>query len=216
LVLLLPHGYEGQGPEHSSARLERFLTLAAEDNIQVAQPTNAAQYFHLLRRQMHGGSRKPLVVLTPKGLLRAKPATSPAEAFTSGHFLEVIRDAQAPDEVRRALLCSGRVAFDLMRARDERAAPVAVVRAEQLYPYPGDALRKAIESHGGSEVYWVQDEPENMGAWPFMHGRLHRLLRDDYTLRHISRWESASPATGSATIHEQEQADLIDRAFDGL
>jgi multifunctional 2-oxoglutarate metabolism enzyme len=215
LVLLLPHGYEGQGPEHSSARIERFLVLCAEDNIQVAQPTNAAQYFHLLRRQMVRDVRKPLVVFTPKGLLRAKPATSAADAFTSGRFQEVIRDDAAPDEVQRVLLASGRVAFDLLEHRDEQSLPAAVVRVEQLYPWPDEQIREAIESHGDSveEVVWVQDEPENMGPWPFAHGRLHRLLRDDYRLRHASRWESASPATGSGTIHEQEQEDLIRRAF---
>jgi multifunctional 2-oxoglutarate metabolism enzyme len=218
LTLLLPHGYEGQGPEHSSARLERFLVLCAEDNIQVTQPTNAAQYFHLLRRQVLRDIRKPLVVLTPKGLLRAKPAMSPAEAFTSGSFRETLRDEGAPDGVRRVLLCSGRVAFDLIGRRDAEGHPAAIVRVEQLYPTPLEQIREAIESYGDdvTDVVWVQDEPENMGAWPFMHLRLHRLLRDDYELRHVSRYESASPATGSAAVHEREQEDLLDRAFEGL
>jgi multifunctional 2-oxoglutarate metabolism enzyme len=218
LVLLLPHGFEGQGPEHSSARIERFLVLAAEDNIQIAQPTNAAQYFHLLRRQIKRDVVKPLIVFTPKGLLRAKPATSPAEAFTSGSFAEVIPDAAAPDGVRRVLLCSGKVAFDLMAARDKRSAAAAVVRVEQLYPWPSDQILEAVQACGSDveEVVWVQDEPENMGPWPFAHQRLHRLLRDDYTLRHVSRYESASPATGSSTIHEQELEDLLDRSFEGL
>jgi 2-oxoglutarate dehydrogenase E1 component len=218
LVLLLPHGYEGQGPEHSSARIERFLVLCAEDNIQVAQPTDAAQYFHLLRRQMVRDIRKPLIVFTPKGLLRAKPATSPSADFTSGSFQEVIRDEAAGEGVRRVLLASGRVAFDLLAARDERSAPAAVVRVEQLYPWPGEQIRDAIASHGEevTEVVWVQDEPENMGPWPFAHQRLHKLLRTDYTLRHVSRFESASPATGSHTIHDQEQEHLMERAFEGL
>jgi multifunctional 2-oxoglutarate metabolism enzyme len=218
LVLLLPHGFEGQGPEHSSARLERFLVLCAEDNIQVTQPTTAAQYFHLLRRQIHRPVRKPLVVLTPKGLLRAKPAMSPTDDFISGSFCEVVPDEAAPDGVTRVLLCTGRVAFDLLGRRDEHDHPAAVVRVEQLYPLPLEQIRDVIESYGDDveEVVWVQDEPENMGAWPFMHQRLHRLLRDDYTLRHVSRYESASPATGSGTIHDQEQTDLLDRAFEGL
>jgi len=219
LVLLLPHGYEGQGPEHSSARIERFLTLCAEDNIQVVQPTTAAQYFHVLRRQVLRDIRKPLVTITPKGLLRAKPAASPASAFTSGSFAEVLQEDKAPaaDAVRRVLLCSGRVAFDLIRHRDETEAPAAVVRVEQLYPFPEAQLREALEGFPRArEVFWVQDEPENMGPWPFMHQRLHRLLRDSHQLRHIARAESASPATGSAALHEQEEADLLERAVAGL
>ena len=219
LVLLLPHGYEGQGPEHSSARIERFLTLSAQGNIQVAQPTTAAQYFHLLRRQMHREVRKPLIVFTPKGLLRAKPAASPTSAFTQGSFQEVLPVAGGPaaDEVRRVLLCSGRVAFDLARQRDDAAAPVAVVRVEQLYPFPTEAIREVLTGFpAAGEVFWIQDEPENMGPWPFVHGRLHRLLRDDYTLRHVSRPESPSPATGSHSVHEAQQADLLKGAFAGL
>jgi multifunctional 2-oxoglutarate metabolism enzyme len=218
LVLLLPHGYEGQGPEHSSARIERFLVLCAEDNIQVAQPTTAAQYFHLLRRQMHHDVVKPLVVFTPKGLLRARPAMSPAEEFTSGHFREVIRDDAVGDGVRRVLLASGRVAFDLIAERDKRSAPVAVVRVEQLYPWPGEQILEAVRSYGDKveEVVWVQDEPENMGPWPFAHQRLHKVLRGDYRLRHVSRFESASPASGSATIHEQELELLLERSFEDL
>jgi len=218
LVLLLPHGYEGQGPEHSSARIERFLTLCAEDNIQVVQPTTSAQYFHVLRRQLHRDVRKPLVVITPKGLLRAKPATSPADAFSSGSFSEVLGVPGDPSDVQRVLLCSGRVAYDLAKARDDRGAPVSVVRVEQLYPWPEQQIRDVIAAHPGvTEATWVQDEPENMGPWSFVHGRLHRLLGEgDVRLRHVARAESASPATGSATVHEAEQADLMDRAFAGL
>ncbi|MPZ73378.1 MAG: multifunctional oxoglutarate decarboxylase/oxoglutarate dehydrogenase thiamine pyrophosphate-binding subunit/dihydrolipoyllysine-residue succinyltransferase subunit [Nitriliruptorales bacterium] len=219
LVLLLPHGYEGQGPEHSSGRKERFLTLAAEDNIQVAEPTTAAQYFHLLRRQMHRDVCKPLVIFTPKGLLRAKPAASPAEAFTSGCFHEVLTESDGlpADDVRRVVLCSGRIAFDLIAARNKREVPAGVVRIEQLYPWPETQIREALEQFGNAdEVVWVQDEPDNMGAWPFAHGRLHRLLRDDYRLRHLARHESASPATGSATVHDQEQHELMEAAFADL
>ncbi len=219
LVLLLPHGYEGQGPEHSSARIERFLTLCAEDDLQVTQPTTAAQYFHLLRRQMHRDLRKPLVVFTPKGLLRARPASSPAAAFTSGSFREVLGEPRPPaaTNVRRVLLCSGKVAFDLVAARDERSAPAAVLRVEQLYPFPTEQIRAAIEVFPNArEVTWVQDEPENMGAWLFVHGRLHSLLRDTHRLRHVSRQESASPATGSHKVHELEQRGLLVAALDGL
>ena len=219
LVLLLPHGYEGQGPEHSSGRKERFLTLAAEDNIQVAEPTTAAQYFHLLRRQIHRDVRKPLVIFTPKGLLRAKPATSKADEFCSGSFREVLveQDHQRDEEIRRVLLCSGRVAFDLIAERDEREAPAAVVRVEQLFPWPEQQISEALEHFpNAEEVVWVQDEPDNMGAWPFAHQRLHRLLREDYTLRHAARPESGSPATGSGKVHEQEQRQLLDAAFADL
>ena len=214
LVLLLPHGYEGQGPEHSSARIERFLTLAAEDNIQVAQPSTAAQYFHLLRRQMHRDVRKPLIIFSPKGMLRSKAASCPASAFTSGSFEEVLDDPVASDNVRRVLLCSGKIAHELSAERDEREAPAAVVRVEQLYPWPGEQIREILTGYpDAGEVYWIQDEPDNMGPWPFVHGRLHKLLRDDWTLKHRSRFESASPATGSHIVHEQESEQLMDEAF---
>ena len=219
LVLLLPHGYEGQGPEHSSGRKERFLTLAAEDNLQIAEPTTAAQYFHLLRRQMHRDVRKPLVVFTPKGLLRAKPAASAAAELEQGCFREVLveSDSRAHEEVRRVLLCSGRVAFDLIAERDKREAPAAVVRIEQLYPWPAEQIAEMLETFpNATEVFWVQDEPDNMGAWPFAHQRLHKLLRSDYQLRHVSRPESGSPATGSGTVHEQEQRQLLDQALADL
>ncbi|HWB72342.1 MAG TPA: multifunctional oxoglutarate decarboxylase/oxoglutarate dehydrogenase thiamine pyrophosphate-binding subunit/dihydrolipoyllysine-residue succinyltransferase subunit [Egibacteraceae bacterium] len=219
LVLLLPHGYEGQGPEHSSCRLERFLTLAAEDNIQIAQPTTAAQYFHLLRRQMHRDVRKPLVVATPKSLLRARTAASATSAFTSGVFLEVLDEDEPPpaDQVRGVLLCSGKVAYDLVERRDRDRAPATVVRVEQLYPFPQERIGEALDRFPGAQaVVWVQDEPENMGPWPYVHGRLHRLLRDSRTLRHVSRVQSASPATGSAAIHAQEHEQLLDEAFADL
>jgi 2-oxoglutarate dehydrogenase E1 component len=216
LVLLLPHGYEGQGPEHSSARIERFLTLAAEDNIQVANATTAAQYFHLLRRQVRRDVRKPLVVFTPKSILRARTSRSSVDALESGSFQEVLDDpfVDDPSPVRRVVLCSGKVAYDAMKARDEAEAPVAIVRVEQLYPWPEQQIADVLARYeGASEVYWLQEEPENMGPWPFVHSRLHRLLRDDFTLRHVSRVESASPATGSATVHQQEQAELLDKTL---
>ena len=236
LVLLLPHGYEGQGPEHSSARIERFLTLSAKGNMRLTQPTTAAQYFHLLRSQVAMGRRHPLVVFTPKSLLRARQSRSAIAELATGSFGEILDDprtagggAGALDAaaVGRILLCSGKVAFELMnRAEDLRAAKpglpepglgadaVAVVRVEQLYPWPEGALAAVLDRYGGAdEVVWVQEEPENMGAWTFVHGRLHRLLRDRFRLTHVSRPESASPATGSATLHHLEQEELLRRAF---
>jgi 2-oxoglutarate dehydrogenase E1 component len=241
LVLLLPHGFEGQGPEHSSARIERFLTLCARDNMRLAQPTTAAQYFHLLRSQVHGMGRQPLVVFTPKSLLRARQSRSGLDLLTVGSFDEVLDDPATeagnapgaaprrvdPAAVQRVLLCSGKVAFDAMARRDELAvekpglpAPgvspraVAVVRVEQLYPWPEDAIDAVLRRYPSArEVVWIQEEPENMGAWSFAHGRLHRLLRDRFTLTHVSRTESASPATGSAALHHLEHEDLLARAF---
>ena len=215
LVLLLPHGYEGQGPDHSSARLERFLTLAAEDNIQITQPTTAAQYFHLLRRQVHRDGRKPLVVLTPKALLRAAAAASPAAAFTQGSFQEVLGDPSPPSQVRRVLLCSGKIAYDLIERRDQTKFPAAVIRIEQLYPWPDQQIRSQLDRYpGATEVAWVQDEPENQGAWPFAYRRLHRILQESgRTLRHVTRLGSGSQATGSKVIHAQEHAQILDEAF---
>ncbi|MFN2595508.1 MAG: multifunctional oxoglutarate decarboxylase/oxoglutarate dehydrogenase thiamine pyrophosphate-binding subunit/dihydrolipoyllysine-residue succinyltransferase subunit [Actinomycetota bacterium] len=219
LVMLLPHGYEGQGPDHSSARLERFLTLAAEDSIQVIQPTTAAQYFHVLRRQMHRSVRKPLIVLTPKSLLRAKVAQSKTEELESGYFKESLDDTgvEEPENVRLIQLCTGKIGYALMEERTKRDVPSAVVRIEQLYPFPLDQLRQIFERYPmADEVRWVQEEPENMGAWFFVQARLHDQLAEDTRLSHVSRAESASPASGSTRIHEQEQAQLLDAAFEGL
>ncbi|MDP9071176.1 MAG: multifunctional oxoglutarate decarboxylase/oxoglutarate dehydrogenase thiamine pyrophosphate-binding subunit/dihydrolipoyllysine-residue succinyltransferase subunit [Actinomycetota bacterium] len=226
LVLLLPHGHEGQGPEHSSGRLERFLTLSAEDNIQVVNCTTSAQYFHLLRRQVRRDKRKPLVVFTPKSLLRARQAHSRADELVHGRFQELLDDPAVADqggvglepaEVRRVVLASGKVAYDAMARRDKEALPAAVVRVEQLYPWPEDRLAAVLARYRhASEVVWLQEEPENMGAWSFVHGRLHRLLRGDFELRHVSRVESASPASGIAALHQMEQEDLLDRSLVGL
>ncbi len=222
LVLLLPHGYEGQGPEHSSARIERFLTMCARGNLRVTEPTTAAQYFHLLRAQVKGTVRKPLVVFTPKSLLRARQARSPVAAFTSGSFLEVLDDPAAGDEsfdrraVERVVLCTGKVAYDALARRDElgeAGRAVAVVRVEQLYPWPKATITEILKGYPHSEeVVWLQEEPENMGAWNFVHQRLHKMLRNSHVLRHVSRAESASPATGSAALHKLEQDDLLARS----
>ncbi len=213
LVLLLPHGYEGQGAEHSSARLERWLQSSAAGNIQVVNVTSAAQFFHLLRRQGLRTVRKPLVVMAPKSGLRLREYQSAVDELASGTFHEVVDDPGVTDPaaVRRVLLCSGKVAYPLIA---RRTPAEAVVRVEQLYPWPADRLADAIARYErAGEVVWVQEEPENMGAWMFVHGLLHALLRDDYRLAHVARAEAGSPAAGSSTFHELEERDLLERAF---
>jgi 2-oxoglutarate decarboxylase len=219
LTLLLPHGYEGQGPEHSSARIERFLTLSANDNLTVAQPTTAAQYFHLLRAQARRTARRPLIVMTPKSLLRSRVSRSPITDLESGGFHEVLTDPKPLDKaaVRRVVLSSGKVAYDAMGRRDELLgagqAPVAVVRVEQVHPWPGDAIFAALDAYPSlEEVVWLQEEPENMGAWNYAHGCLHRILRERASLHHVSRPVSGSPATGSTTIHQLELAEILESA----
>jgi 2-oxoglutarate decarboxylase len=216
LVLLLPHGYEGQGPEHSSGRIERFLTLCAEDNIQAVNATTAAQYFHVLRRQMHRDIRKPLVVFTPKSLLRAKAARSPVDDLTRGHFHEVLDDPRVddPDAVRRVVLCSGKVGQEALAERDTRGVPVAVVRVEQLYPWPYDPLTEVVGRYPSArEIVWLQEEPANMGAWAFARHRLDDRFGATHSVEVVSRHESGSPATGSQTIHVQEQEEILDEAL---
>ncbi|HZR12552.1 MAG TPA: multifunctional oxoglutarate decarboxylase/oxoglutarate dehydrogenase thiamine pyrophosphate-binding subunit/dihydrolipoyllysine-residue succinyltransferase subunit [Acidimicrobiia bacterium] len=220
LALLLPHGYEGQGPEHSSARIERFLALCAEGNMRVTYPSTAAQYFHVLRRQVKTPVRKPLVVFTPKRYLRMPHSRSTVAELTNGSFHAVLDDPRVPDgdtaAVRRVLLCTGKVGHELMDRRDKLAAPAAVVRVEELYPFPRDEIDAALARYPNArQVWWVQEEPENMGAWNFVHGKLHRLLRDR-DLRHIAREASASPASGSQTIHDREQNELLTAAFSDL
>ena len=213
LVLLLPHGYEGQGPEHSSGRLERFLQLCAEENIQVSVPTTPAQYFHLLRRQVRRDFRKPLIVMTPKSLLRHKHAVSPVDHLTVGHFRDVLDDPSAPDRVRRVLMCSGKVYYDLIARRAEVGTEreVAVVRIEQLYPWPCDELKAVLDRYRSArEWVWVQEESQNMGAWTFVAPRLRELLGVDVS--YVGRDASASPATGSKVVHDREQAELVEAA----
>ncbi len=222
LTMLLPHGYEGQGPEHSSGRLERFLLLCAEDNIQVVQPTTAAQVFHLFRRQMkrtEPEASKPLVVFTPKSLLRAKSSRSPRSELEQGSFYEVLPDAGGakPKSVKRVVFASGKVAVEAADLRDERGAPVAIARVEQLYPWPFDAVAETMARFPkAKEIVWLQEEPENMGAWNAIKGRLYEAHGDKYEIRRVSRTESGSPATGSNAIHKQEQAQLLDRALSNL
>jgi 2-oxoglutarate decarboxylase len=219
LVLLLPHGFEGQGPEHSSARIERFLQMCAEDNIQVVNATTAAQYFHVLRRQLLRDIRKPLVVFTPKQPLRMKESRSHISEFTSGSFLEVLDDPHVTDKssVKRVILCSGKVAHDAMSERAKRNAPVAVVRVEQLYPFPIDQINEVLLRYpNAKEVVWLQEEPENMGPWHFVEHLIWRLKERGYDLRYAARVASGSPATGSKAIHDQEHEDLMDETFEGL
>ncbi|MBN9086666.1 MAG: 2-oxoglutarate dehydrogenase E1 component [Reyranella sp.] len=222
LVLLLPHGYEGQGPEHSSARLERYLQLSAEDNWQVVVPTTPANYFHALRRQVRRTFRKPLVVMTPKSLLRHKDAVSTLADFgPSSSFRRLLpeTDQLVPgDKVRRVLLCSGKVYFDLVAERRKRKIDdIAILRIEQLYPLPFTRLGVRLSAYPNAEVVWCQEEPENMGAWHFIDRRIERALSNiDVKAKravYIGRPESASPATGSARNHLKEQADLVDRAL---
>ncbi|MBI3865564.1 MAG: 2-oxoglutarate dehydrogenase E1 component [Planctomycetia bacterium] len=217
IVLLLPHGLEGQGAEHSSARLERFLALAAADNIQVACPTTPAQYFHLLRRQVLRRWRKPLVVMTPKSLLRHASAVSPLVDCAAGSFQTVIGDDRlaAGARIGHILLCSGKVYYDLVRRRDElKRDDVAVVRIEQLYPFPEAALRDVLAPfRDGTRTIWVQEEPENMGAWQFLRMRAGEKLFDRLPLSGIARPASASPATGSAASFKREQERLLSAAL---
>ena len=219
IVLLLPHGMEGQGPEHSSARIERFLTLAAEDNMHVCQPTTATQYFHLLRRQMIHRVRKPLILFTPKSLLRSKSARSKIAELSSGTFEEVLGDPGAEagtvdsEAVTRVVFCSGKVAYPAIELRDEHNAPLAVCRVEQLFPWPFGAVDYELRRFpNASEIVWLQEEPENMGAWNGIKGRLYEAHGDNYQIRRVSRPESGSPAGGSPTVHAQEQQDLLDAA----
>jgi 2-oxoglutarate dehydrogenase E1 component len=219
LVLLLPHGYEGQGPEHSSARIERFLSLAAEDNIQVCNATTAAQFFHLLRRQMRRTVRKPLIVFTPKSLLRAKMSRSPIEALTHGSFEEVLDDPGVADpaSIRRLVLCSGKVAYDLLDARDRAGAPVAIARVEQLFPWPEAAVAAVVERYPNTDqIFWLQEEPANMGPWNAIKGYLFEGHGTSHWIHRESRAESGSPATGSHAIHLQEQEDLVQAALANL
>jgi len=212
MVLLLPHGYEGQGPEHSSARIERFLQLAARDNFQICQPSNAAQYFHLLRRQALRVWRKPLVVFTPKSMLRHPDASSPIEDFTHKGFLSVIPDTEAVD-ARRIVLCTGKIGHELRVERKKRKdTSTAIVFVEQIYPFPEAELIAELARHPSGDIVWVQEEPANMGPLFYVLPRLRRLAGDRPVLT-VKRSASASPATGSAKAHEVEQKTLLALAF---
>ena len=215
LVMLLPHGYEGQGPEHSSGRIERFLSLCARNNLRVAQPTTSAQYFHLLRSQVLREHKKPLIVFTPKSMLRAVQTRSPLSEFESGSFQTVLADKSVDTKnVKRVVLATGKIAHEAIARRDEtNANSVAVVRVEQIYPWPTERIEEIVNSYPNlEEVVWLQEEPENMGCWPFVHLQMHSSMRDK-KVRHVARAESASPATGSGLVHAAEQSDLLDRSI---
>ena len=217
LVLLLPHGYEGQGPNHSSARLERFLQLGAERNLQVIVPTTPAQLFHALRRQIHRPFRKPLVVLSPKSLLRYAPSYSPLAELAEGGFQLVLDDPRAPATVRRVIVCAGRIFHALDAARAEAGrAEVALVRVEQLYPFPAAELATALGRYASAaEVCWVQEEPANQGAWAFVRPLISPLLRPEVRFSYIGRDEAASPATGLYPIHQAEERAILEQALEG-
>jgi 2-oxoglutarate dehydrogenase E1 component len=211
LVMLLPHGYEGQGPEHSSARPERFLQLCAEDNMQVCTFTTPAQYFHALRRQLKRNFRKPLVIMTPKSYLRT--SLSPVEELISGRFHEVLDDPVVTDPkgVKRVLLCTGKVYFDLKAERDkQKRTDVAIVRVEQMYPWPEAQLRAVLDRYPDGERIWVQEESENNGGWFFAEPRLRKM---GYHFAYCGRDASASPAVGSEKMHLYEQGELVDAAL---
>jgi len=217
VVLLLPHGFEGSGPEHSSARMERFLQLCVKDNIQVVYPTTAAQYFHCLRRQALRKWRKPLVIMTPKSLLRYARAASTLQDFSQGTFQRIIGDTRSkPQSTERIILCSGKIFYDLDQRRQEaKQEHVAILRVEQLYPLSDRELQRHLESYASNTpVLWVQEEPENMGAWPYLRLRFGAALFGTHPLSAICREPAASPATGSARLHKEQQLRIISAALD--
>jgi 2-oxoglutarate dehydrogenase E1 component len=212
LVVLLPHGYEGQGPEHSSGRIERFLTLCAENNIQVANCSTPANFFHILRRQLKRPFRKPLIIFTPKSLLRHPRCVSSLDELAQGRFLEVIDDEDAKVEnVKKVIFCSGKIYYDLLEEKEKRKdESIALVRLEQLYPLPKKQMNEIIAKYSEAKTHlWVQEEPLNMGAWRFIH---HEFK--DVNLRLIARPESGSPATGSSKFHVIRHQKIIDKAFE--
>ncbi|MEJ2507823.1 MAG: multifunctional oxoglutarate decarboxylase/oxoglutarate dehydrogenase thiamine pyrophosphate-binding subunit/dihydrolipoyllysine-residue succinyltransferase subunit, partial [Ignavibacteriaceae bacterium] len=217
LVLLLPHGYEGQGPEHSSARLERFLILCAENNMQVCNVTTPAQYFHLLRRQIKSAMKIPLVIMTPKSLLRHPKAKSPKEEFINGKFEEVIDDFSIKNKksVNKVLLTSGKVYYDLLKHRDEnKIKNSSIIRLEQFDPYPAKQIAKVLSLYSSvKEIIWVQEEPKNMGAWNFLSQRLIENIPDKCNLDFVGRPEGASPAVGSSRISIQQKKKLVKDTF---
>jgi 2-oxoglutarate dehydrogenase E1 component len=222
LVMLLPHGYEGQGPEHSSARLERYLQLCAENNMAVCNFTTPANYFHALRRQLKRNYRKPLIVMTPKSLLRHKLAVSSLADFAPGsHFQTVIPETDAiaaPDQVKRVVICTGKVYYDLLQERrDKGLNEVAIIRLEQMYPFPRQTLARVLGEYKNAEIVWCQEEPENMGAWTFVDRRIEKVLKElgvkSKRPVYAGREEAASPATGSAKVHQQQQEALVREAL---
>ncbi len=221
ITLMLPHGYEGQGPEHSSARLERFMQLAADNNMQVCQPTTASQIFHVLRRQQVRMFRKPLVLMTPKSLLRHKEATSPLSEFTKGEFRTVIGELNAnvdATKVKRVIACSGKVYYDLVKKREEKKSmDTVIIRVEQLYPFPHKAFSNELKKYpNATDIVWCQDEPQNQGAWFFVQHNIHENMLEGQKLGYAGRAASASPAVGYAHLHQEQLKALLDQAFTKL
>ncbi|MFK7953649.1 MAG: 2-oxoglutarate dehydrogenase E1 component, partial [Ekhidna sp.] len=210
LVMLLPHGYEGQGPEHSSARMERFLQMCADENIVIANLTTSANIFHLMRRQVTWEFRKPAVVFSPKSLLRHPGVASPVSAFTKGKFEEIIPDSYVTAKsVKKVLFCSGKVYFDLLEEQKKRKAKdIAIVRIEQIYPFPQKQVDAMLKKFGKVKLVWVQEEPMNMGAWSFIKTRI------DMDFTPVARKLGSSPATGFSKVHKKEQVELVKKAFD--
>jgi 2-oxoglutarate dehydrogenase E1 component len=217
ITLMLPHGYEGQGPEHSSARVERFMQLAADTNMQIVQPTTASQIFHILRRQMVRNLRKPLIIFTPKSLLRNKDAASPVSEFTKGGFQTIIPESAdlKNDKVKRVLVCSGKVYYDLAKKREEKGHDdTAILRLEQLYPFPHKAFASELKKYpNATEIVWCQDEPQNQGAWFFIQHNIHENMLEGQKLGYAGRAASASPAVGYSHLHQDQQRALVDAAF---
>ncbi len=218
VTLLLPHGYEGGGPEHSSARLERYLQLCAEGNMRVAYPSTPAQYFHILRRQAHTAERRPLILMQPKSLLRLPEAASKLSDLTNGTFQPVIDDASVASQresVKRIVFCTGKIYYDLLDKRKRDGGEgVALVRVEELYPWPHDDVARIVDSYPAIEdVVWAQEEPKNMGAWSFVWPRLRVSTGNAITVRYIGRAERASPAEGYAEPHKVEQERIVSDAF---
>ncbi|MBT9506969.1 2-oxoglutarate dehydrogenase E1 component [Rhodoferax sp.] len=217
ITLMLPHGYEGQGPEHSSARLERFMQLSADTNMQVVQPTTASQIFHILRRQMVRNLRKPLIIMTPKSLLRAKDAASPLSEFTKGGFQTVIPENKElkADKVKRVIACSGKVYYDLVKKREENGSnDTAIIRVEQLYPFPHKAFASELKKYPNAvDIVWCQDEPQNQGAWFFVQHYIHENMSEGQKLGYSGRAASASPAVGYSHLHQEQQKALVEGAF---
>jgi len=220
ITMMLPHGYEGQGPEHSSARLERFMQSSADTNMQIVQPTTASQIFHVLRRQMVRNLRKPLVIFTPKSLLRNKDAASPVSEFTKGSFQTVIPENKElkADKVKRIVACSGKVYYDLVKKREEKGADdVVILRVEQLYPFPHKAFSNEIKKYpNATDIVWCQDEPQNQGAWFFVQHYIHENMTDGQKLGYSGRAASASPAVGYSHLHQEQQKALVEGAFSKL
>jgi 2-oxoglutarate dehydrogenase E1 component len=216
IVMLLPHGYEGQGPEHSNAYVERYLLACAEENMQVCNLTTPAQYFHALRRQIKVNFRRPLVIMAPKSLLRHKQAVSPLEDFVTRRFQEILDDPTAPAEPRRLVLCSGKVYYDLVSGREEHGIDdVAIVRVEQFYPFHTELFERVVAPYrSAKEIVWAQEETRNRGGWSFMMPRLMELF-PDRPIRYVGREASASPATASSRIHREQQAELVREALHG-